>query len=187
MNELQKSALARVDRRVSNLLARYEKLKRLVDRGWTGDEETRIWLQQFAIGKGMDICCGDFLISEDAIGVDHDYHKIGLDKFMEGDGINDETPESMDYIVSNYIDTFDSPFKVLTSWHRLLKSGGVLAFSCRNAEAFDEAAGPLSNRNRRSLYSPKIVAFYLNRLGFKVDRLELTDNNKTIRVKATKI
>lgn len=183
------SALGRVERRVKNLLHRYDKLKRLiVEKKWTGDEETRIWLQQFSVGKGMDVCCGDFLIDDNATGVDFDYHKIGIDKFMEGDEINDESPEAMDYIVSNYIDTFENPFKLFTSWHRLLKPGGTLAFSCRNADVFSEtdSPGPLKNRNRHCLYTPKLIRFYLDRLGFDTKIIELFDEEKTIRVMARK-
>jgi len=182
------SALKRVNRRVEILLHRYDKLKRLIiNDGWTGAEEDRIWLEQFAIGVGMDICCGDFVIGENSIGVDGDYHKIGLDKFTSGDDITDESADSMDYIVSNYIDAFDSPFKAFTCWHRLLKTDGTLAFTCRNAEVFETDKGPLENRNRRCLYTPKLIKFYMHRLGFTPVVIELSEGGKSIRVAARKL
>jgi len=182
------SAYSRIDRRVTKLLHRYEKLKRLVlEQKWTGGEEDRLWLEQFAIGSGMDICCGDFIIGEDSIGVDSNEAKIAADKHYSGDEITDESYESMDYIISNYIDTFSDPFKLFTCWYRLLKVNGILAFTCRNAEAFSDSPGPLKNRNRHCLYSPKIIRFYLHRLGFDPKIIELSDEDKSIRVMAKKL
>jgi len=186
--ERVQSAYKRVDRRVTKLLRKYERMKRLIlEQKWTGGEEDRAWLEQFAIGVGMDICCGDFVIGEDSIGVDPSEGMIGADKQISGDDITDESYNSMDYIVTNYIDVFTDPFKVLTGWHRLLKPGGTLAFTCRNADAFDDDRGPLANKNRKSLYTPRTVKFYLHRLGFKVSVVELSEGGKSIRIMAKKI
>lgn len=184
------SAYKRIDRRVKKLLRKYEKLKRLiVDHKWTGGEEDRVWLEQFTLGIGMDICCGDFVIGENSVGVDPAEGMIGADKQITGDEITDESYNSMDYIVSNYVDVFSDPFKVFTSWHRLLKSGGTLAFICRNSDAFSasESPGPLKNKNRHCLYTPNIVRFYLDRLGFDPKIIELSDDGRSIRTMAKKV
>jgi hypothetical protein len=188
-NERVASAMKRVDRRVNKLLRKYERMKRLIlEQKWTGGEEDRVWLEQFAIGVGMDICPGDFIIGENSIGVDPADNMICADKQISGDEITDESYNSMDYIVSNYLDVFSDPFKVLVSWHRLLKPGsGTLAFTCRNADAFNDERGPLANKNRKALYTPKIVKFYLNRLGFTVKIVELSEGGKSIRVMAKKL
>ena len=184
------SAMARVDRRVTKLLTKYEKLKRLIlNRKWTGGEEDRIWLEQFAVGDGMDICPGDFVIGENSIGIDPSDGMIGADRQMSGDEISYEEPGSLDYIVSNYIDVFPDPFKMFRGWHTLLKRGGTLAFTCRNADAFDELAtpcGPLENKNRHCLYTPKIVGFYLRRFDFEPKIIGLSEEGKSIRVMAKK-
>jgi SAM-dependent methyltransferase len=163
-------------------------MKRLIlEQKWTGGEEDRVWLEQFAVGAGMDICPGDFIIGENSVGVDPADNMICADKQISGDEITGEDPETLDYIVSNYIDVFPTPFKFFREWHRILKVGGVLAFTCRNADAFDDKLGPLANKNRHSLYTPKIVRFYLTRLLFEVKTIELSEGGKSIRVAAKKI
>lgn len=166
----------RLDRRVETIKHRVESVKknyidklRPEDIHGKGGEDDRLWLDQFCKGKGLDIACGDFLCGEDqASGVDGHERQIGTDHFNEGDELTFSEPGKIDFIVTNYLDAFPNPLKVLNEWYRALKfSGGCLAIVCRDAEqATDKPKGPLENGKRQSLYTVVTLAQYMYRAGF---------------------
>lgn len=171
---------ARIDLRVEKILAHVQKLKRQIDAGQIAGEEGRIWLEQFCTGVGMQLCAGDFAIA-DAIGVDTDLRKIGLDLWAYADRfVGDLGP--LDYVVTNCLELFPDTLRMLTEWGRMLKTGGVFAIVCRDAEAYEEDMGPLVNSRRMSCFTFTTLGCYLERAGFKVFNWE--NYGKELRVAA---
>lgn len=184
MTPLKESMYARLDRTLVRVQKRISKAKRLIDADRIGGEAGRIWLDQYAKGKGLDVCSGDFLIG-DADGVDGDRKCLGaLDFRLEGAGnLTSISSEEMDFVVTNYIEVFSDLIGALNEWHRVLKPGGILAFVCSNADARE--TNPLGNRKKQTLLTPKLARFYLDRTGFKVIDLECVDAE--LRVMAKKV
>lgn len=175
--------LTRLNNRKAQIDSAYNKLVNQIKAGALGGEEDRIWLDQFAKGKGLDLCCGDFPVG-DAIGIDSDPRKIGSDLFFIDcrylTGIDNE---ECDFIVCNYLDCFPNPIDILVAWKRTLKKGGKLALVVRNADAYDTLTGPLENTRRQSIYTSKTLPFFLHRAGFTVQRIETFE--KSLRCLAT--
>lgn len=179
----------RLDRRVATIASRVEGVKKnYIDKlpvNDDGAEADRLWLDQFAKGKGVDIACGDFLIG-DAFGVDGHERQIGTDHFNEGDELTFSEPGKIDFIVTNYLDAFPNPLKALNEWYRALKfGGGVLAMTCRDAESYKNATGALSNAKRQSVYTALTLSQYLHRAGFVDVKVEKTKHG-TLRAVAYK-
>lgn len=129
-----------------------------------GGEELRIWLERFTkTGVGLDICCGNFLIAETGIGVDSAYNVVGNDYNFKGDDLTSFNRDSMNYIVCNYFDCFDSPLKVLNEWYRVIKNNGVMAIVCSNADCYPEN-GSLLNGKRCFLYTPHTIKQYVTKV-----------------------
>lgn len=189
--EAYKAYLSRlIDRRVNTVRDRGERVKRrYIDKlsdDALSDREDREWLEQHAKGVGLDIACGDFPIG-DAAGVDGDIHAvIGADYFCEGDELTFQEHGKLDFIVTNYLDAFPTPLKVLNEWHRCLRVGGVVAIVCRNADKYDEPKGPLTNGRRQSVYTVKTLPQYLYRAGFSKVQI-FTNGLKSIRASAVKV
>jgi SAM-dependent methyltransferase len=181
-----------LDRRAATIASRVASVKanyidKLNDNDVTsaGTEEDRKWLAQFAKGKGLDIACGDFLIG-DALGVDGAEKQIGTDYFNEGDDLAFAEPGKIDFIVTNYLDAFPNPLKVLNEWYRALKfGGGIIALTCRNAESYTDPKGSLTNNKRQSAYTKVTLSQYLYRAGFTKVKVEAT-NHGTLRGYAEK-
>lgn len=176
----------RLDRRVQTLQSLVNKVKRYVDSmdDFPSDEEDRLWLEDLAIGNGLDVCCGDFLIG-DAQGVNGGVKSVGIDYFCQGDQLAFQKSEQLDFVVTNYLDAFPGPLVPLNEWWRCLRPGGVLGIVCRNADVYTEATGPLENHRRVSLYNKKILSQYLYRTQFK--KVEVVETlHKSLRAKAIK-
>ena len=155
-------------------------------------EDDRIWLDKFAVGQGLDVCCGDFLIGteDQAEGVDGDTHRrgrVGTDYFYQGDDLSFSMSSSLDFIVTNYFDGLESAIKTLNEWHRALRPGGVLALICQDADSYGEHSerGALSNCRRTSTYSKTTLKHYLYRCDFTKVKIESTAHG-TIRASAIK-
>jgi len=181
--------IQRLDRRVETLKHRIERVKRryinnLDYENTDAGEADRIWLDQFAKGNGLDICCGDFVIG-DAWGVDGHETMIGTDYWSEGDELAFQEPGKLDFVVTNYLDGFANPLKALNEWYRCLKPGGTLAIVVRDADQYDGNYGPLENHKRGAVFTQKTLGFYLYRAGF--GGLEIsTTADKSLRAKAIK-
>jgi SAM-dependent methyltransferase len=87
-----------------------------------------------------------------------------------------------DYVISNSLELFPDTLRVLSEWGRLLKTDGTLAVVCRDAEAYEEEAGPLENRHRCSCFTITTLRCYLARAGFEVTQWE--NYGKELRVAA---
>lgn len=191
--EYMKSVL---DKRVEVIKSRVESVKKnYIDKLDPNDpiakagEEDRLWLVQFAKGKGLDIACGDFTIG-DAEGVDGAEKQIGTVHYTEGDELSFSEPGKYDFVVTNYLDAFPNPLKALNEWWRALKfGGGILAIVCRDAEAPTTnkrpELGPLSNMKRQALYTKVTISQYLYRANFTDVKVERTKHG-TLRAVAYK-
>ncbi len=173
---------ARIDLRVEKILAHVQKLKRQIDAGQIAGEEGRIWLEQYCKGVGVQICAGDFAIA-DAIGIDTDVRKLGLDLWAYADRFVGDLPP-LDYVVTNCLEYFPDTLRMLTEWGRMMKPHGVWAIVCRDAEEYEEAQGPLANARRMSCFTITTLRCYLARAGFEV--FEWENYGKELRVAARK-
>ncbi len=183
----------RLDKRVQTIQSRVNKVKRryidlLPDGVDSGGESDRLWLDQFAKGNGLDICCGDFLIGEDeqAIGVDGNEKQLGCDVWSEGDELAFQEPGRLDYIVTNYLDGLPNPLKALNEWYRTLRDGGVLAVIVRDADTYIRPKGPLDNPRRQSSFTQKTLGHYIYRAGFQTSTVEKHAPTNVLRAVATK-
>lgn len=185
--DFKQSMIDRIDKRVRNVIEQAEKIKKgyiesiKFDQSDAGESE-RIWLDQFAVGNGLDICCGDFIIG-DSIGVDGSHKVLGVDYHCEGDELNFQKSDRLDYVVSNYLDGFHNPLKALVEWRRVLKDRGTLAVTVRDADTYSDQIGPLANGRRGSAFTEKTLRFYLTRAGFQVQEI-LKGKNGTLRAHA---
>lgn len=182
MNAIDWRALqkARIDMRVEKILAHVQKLKRQIDAGLIAGEEGWIWLEQFCVGFGVQLCAGDFAIA-DAIGIDTDIRKLGLDLWAYADRFVGDMPP-LDYVVTNCLELFPDTLRMLTEWGRMMKPGGTWAIVARDAEDYIEEAGPLTNSRRLSCFTIVTLRCYLARAGFEVFKWE--NFGKELRVAA---
>ena len=178
----------RLDKREAYYKAAIGRLRRAIAKGIIGEdtEEIRVWLEKFCVGKGMDICTGDFPMSEGAIGIDPDELKLGCHYNIQGDQLTPVNNGEMDYVVTNYFDCFPNPLSTLQEWSRVLRSGGVLAFACCNNDSYvaTDPMGPLANKHRLSCFTASTIRVYLHRAGFTA--VEVTEHKKHLFVNAVK-
>jgi SAM-dependent methyltransferase len=182
LESMRASMHARLHQREERIHELFKKAHRLVDEGKMGGEEGRIWLEKYCVGKGVQVCCGDFSLG-DSIGVDLDARKVAMDLWIGADLYYLES-EPLDYIVTNYLECLPEPLRVLEEWARHVKPGGVLAIVCRDAEAYEDEAGPLVNHRRVSCFTITTLRCYLARAGFEVFAWE--NLQKELRVAARK-
>lgn len=173
----------RLDRRCQTIRDRADKIMRVhvlkrTDKDQNSAEEDRLWLDTFANGNGLDICCGDFLVGgeDQASGVDGYSGVVGVDYVQEGDDLCFVNGEELDFIVSNYLDGLPNPLSALQEWGSKLKKGGALAVTVRDADSFSEkdTLGGLKNPRKQSAYSQSTLRHYLGRCGFSDIKIERT-------------
>lgn len=155
----------RVEDRRTYINAKMDKvLRREVTEKNLGGEELRLWLEKFTLHHttGVDICCGNFLVGN-SIGIDSAFDVIGNHYNFRGDDLTTFAANSLEYVVCDYFDCFDSPLKVLNEWHRALKPGGKVAFTCSNAECYPDT-GDLLNGKRRFLYTQHTITQFVNKV-----------------------
>ncbi len=183
----KESMIRRLDYRVENVRAKAERIKenyvlskRFQD---TENEANRIWLDGFAIGEGFDIACGDFLIGDhaQAFGVDGAPKMLGTDYWTEGDELRFQLDNTLDYVVTNYLDGMPAPLKALTEWYRIIKPGGKIAVVSRDADTYSSPAGALDNGRRQSCYTITTLKNYLNRVGFNKVLVEKHQKTQSLR------
>jgi len=127
---------------------------------------SREFLLQFVNGTGVDVCCGDMVISEETIGVDFNRQTLGVDYTFAGDALDFAKSGEMDYVVSNYLEAIPQTLTALNEWFRVLKSGGVLGLVCRDANQHKHKEGALVNRRRVHTFTKVTLTHYLHRAGF---------------------
>lgn len=173
---------ARIDMRVEKIIAHAQRVKREIDGGRVAGEEGRIWLEQFCVGVGVQLCAGDFSIA-DAIGVDTELRALGMDLWAYADRFTHDLPP-LDYVVTNCLEMFPDTLRMLTEWGRMMKADGVWAIVARDAEEYEEDAGPMVNPRRMTCFTITTLRCHLARAGFEIFKWE--NFGKELRVAARK-
>ena len=183
----------RLNRRLDHFQKRVKKALRLLDHDMKKNldevhdmERDRLWLDQFAVGSGLDICCGDFLVG-DSVGVDCNRFTLGADYLSHGDALTFQRSEDLDFIVTNYLEAMPNPLSAFNEWYRCLKPGGRLAIVCRDADKYslNNPLGALDNRKRQTTYTKTTLSHYLYRADFVDVSIEETEHG-TLRASAIK-
>ena len=159
-----------VDRRIQFCKDRADKIirkwgSRLDSPLAPGLKEDRDFLEKYAIGEGLDVCCGDFLI-EDSIGVDTRGTVLGADFHFSAETLSFRHHNSCDYVVSNYLEAVPNTIGALNEWWRVLKPGGTLAMICRDAEQYIQPEGALASEHRQHTFNKTTLRHYMHRSGF---------------------
>lgn len=175
----------RLNKREEQIAKWFRHTRKQIDEGKIGGEPGRLWLDKFAKGKGLNIACGDFSIG-DSIGVDIDPTVLAADVWTQGDHVMFE-PNSLDYIVTNYLEAMPFVLKTLRDWWTLLKPEGTLAIVCRDADKYPELPGPLSNPKRLNCFTLKTLNCYLDKAGFYMWSKMMEQHDQEIWVVATKV
>ena len=177
----------RLERRKQQFLVDYERAMRKVLRGKIGGEENRLWVEEQIKGLalGVDIACGDMVTGEHSEGVDTAIRTVGPVWYVSGDALINWDDNSLDYVVTNYIEAFVDTFKAIREWHRVLKPGGVLAFSCANADNYVDPLGPFVNAKRNNVFTKRTILNYLTKAKFVNAHIEDGEEN-SMRVRCNK-
>lgn len=155
----------------------------MIEADQLGGEPGRIWLDQYAIGLGVNICCGDFSVGE-SLGIDKDPEKIAIDLWGLADHYyNDLGP--LDFVVTNYLEFTPDPLNFIKGWTKKLKPNGIFAVVACNADKYDNWAGPLANHRRINCFTPVTLKMYFQEAGCFVHKIELED--KEVRLAARKV
>ena len=166
-----------LDRRLQALKDRadfiYARHGKRLDNEKPGARSNREFLEKHAVGVGVDVCCGDFLI-EGAVGVDSAQAALGADYHCRGDDLAFSKANELDYVVTNYLEALPSTLKALNEWYRCLKAGGTLALVCMDADSYTNREGAMQNRSRLHTFSKVTIAQYLSRAGFSGIEVETT-------------
>jgi SAM-dependent methyltransferase len=170
---------------------RIKKVRSRIDQGYYRDDAGhKTWLEKFAKGRGLDICCGNIPMMG-AEGVDKEFFfpKTGSGGLgplchlrQDGDSLPQFSCKEIDFIISNYLEAMPSPLGALNEWYRILKPGGTLALVMSNAEKYDNELGPFCNKNKCNVFTPTTILLYLKRTGF--EEIKLEEYGASIRVSA---
>ena len=181
--DYKKQLHERLDARKEKLISFIDRLHRMVDAGQLGGESGRIWLDQYAIGVGVNLCCGDFSVGN-SLGIDNDPEKIAIDIWGLADHYYNDMPP-LDFVVTNYLECFPDPLGVLKNWNKKLKPGGIFAVVACNTDMYANPAGPLANPRRLNCFSTLTLKAYFQAAGFKVEKVDLED--KELRIMGRKV
>ena len=105
--------IQRIQDRKDKIISYCDKIIRLIEAGKMGGEAGRLWLEQFAVGVGLNLGCGDFSIG-DSYGVDGDSRVLGMDIWAQADRYINSGP--YDYVITNYLDCFPDILGTLKNW-----------------------------------------------------------------------
>lgn len=149
-------------------------------------------LAQIAVGKGIDVGCGNQKVVADAIGVD--LCAFGEKTFQDttsvadikasGDNLHMFADGSLDYVVARHnIEHYSNPIKALREWHRVLKPDGKIGLctpddGCVNGIRLDSS--------HRHSFSRDCMRDLLQVTGFEVESLGGTANGWDFYVIARK-
>ena len=173
MSDIRAKMHARVDHRFEVMRRLFDTVHHQIDRGVMGGEEGREWLERHAVGTGINICCGDFPIGE-SLGADIDIRKLAVDLWAFADRFTHDLP-LLDYMVTNYLECFPDPGRVLHEWNQRIRMGGHLAVVCCDSDVYENSTGPLANKRRAHCFTFNTLRFYLSRAGFTVRDWEKKD------------
>ena len=150
------------------------------------------WLQQFAVGTGYELAAGNFpclmadgsgFVRSISLGIEAgNFNGIRRD----GTDLSIIPSNTLDFIITNYFETFEYPIRVLLEWNRVLKTGSTLAMILMDTEHkdYDKRCGPLTSPRRMNCYTSLTIQRYLERAEFRQVTTEKYDH--TLRVKAVK-
>ena len=165
-----------------------KKARAIADIRWQHDSD-RVWLEQFAKGQGLDICCGHFPIAN-AMGVDTGFTVGVLTGFMAESRNLKISDNRCDFIITNYVDQLPGILEVFDEWHRVLVPGGILAFTCADGHAEEfikRPKGSLSNSHRVNVFTDITIRYFLERAKFEnVEVNKSNSENSSLRVKCNK-
>lgn len=182
MNEDERQRMyARLDKRQEFLLGVFATVRRDIAAGrYDNTDACRQWLEQFCEGFGVQICAGEFQLG-DSLGINTDPKALATDHWAFADKFAADLPP-LDYIVTNYLECFPDPLRVLQQWVGRMREGGVIAVVARNADLYEDVRGPLKNVRRASCFTMNTLSFYLERAGYTVFLRETWE--KEIRIAA---
>lgn len=175
-----------LDRRIQAIKDRADLIESRWVKRWSSSKTTdvnREFLEKHAVGVGVDICCGDFLIG-DSIGVDTAIDVMGTDYLLSGDDLSFLKAKELDYVVTNYIEALPNVLKAMNEWHRCLKVGGIVALVCRDADSYTNPEGALKSRLRCHTFTKVTISQYLSRAEFS--DIKVVTGNKVLHVTARK-
>lgn len=187
MSNERKKMHERIDKREKFLLGVFATVREDIEAGRYDDTEpARQWMEQFCEGVGIQLCAGEFQLA-DSLGVNTDPKAVATDHWAFADRFAADLPK-LDYLVTNYLECFPDPLRVLQDWRPRMKEGAVLAVVARDADQYQKqpgeegAMGPLVNRRRVSCFTLPTLRFYVERAGYTVFRAER--EGKEIRIAA---
>lgn len=156
-------------------------------------DEAHNWLQQFAVGNGLDVATGNFptRLADDSgfvTAVDSAVVLGTLNKGFNFDATNlvGIDSDSLDFVISNYLDGIAETIHALNEWHRVLKSNGTVAVQVPNADhpAYNRPRGPLTNPRKLAVFTAVVLERYLERAGFT--EIQIICHEETLRACAKK-
>jgi len=146
----------------------------------------RDWLTQFAVGQGLDVCCGHFPIAN-AMGMDTSFTTGVITGFMGSASKINLPNERVNFIITNYVDQLRDILEVFDEWHRILVPGGILAFTCADGhgeEFIIRPKGTLQNNHRVNVFTDITVRYFLERCKF--ENVQVSRYESSLRVKCNK-
>ena len=188
MLDVKKSLHKRVAAREQDLKDIFTRIYKLIEEDKIGDEENRVWAEDLikkykgSTAVGLDLFCGDFKL-DGSVGVDGSPQTVGPDMILGGGFLPVVSPESQDYIFTNYLECVNNPLSVLNDWYRALKpNNGILVMALRDGGC----TNPLLNKKRQNVFTKDTILYYLKRAGFNQYHVETGVPYTSMRVVAYK-
>jgi len=158
----------KLDEMEARVMERFRIARDILEKDEEIESPHREWLRSFTLdGVGLDICCGDFPIGN-AMGIDQRFvcgvfEGVGS---LCADDLSVFDDNSVDYIVTNYLEGTANTQHVLHEWKRILKPKKPLAICAVNPDNYEGPLGVFRNRNRLTAFTPKLLSNHLHRAGY---------------------
>ncbi len=136
------------------------------------DIESREFIKQICIGKGLDIGSSGRPINENC-------ETLDIDKECNPTYLRNATDtklpnETYDWITACHIlEHIDNTIDTLKEWKRILKQNGKLGIIVPHGEGVDAIDLGDSSMTHRTLFTEKILKLYLEHVGFKIIELKI--------------
>lgn len=153
----------------------HEHMRKACSGAYDDTEKQRVWLESVIAdnpGYVLNIGVGDMPIAGTE-GIDTDTDVLGLDCFASGDDLSFCEDNSVDCIVTNYLEAFSDAYKVFEEWSRVLKVGGTVAIVCVNADTYD----PFRNSKKFNCFTSRTLMLFLQRSGMAMSSVESVGDN----------
>ena len=140
------------------------------------DADSRAYLEQIAIGRGLDIGCGEKIIGDHSTGVDSDPETCP-DIIAEMDCLG-FADNSQDYIVSSHcLEHHADTLSVLQEWYRVIRPGGKIGIAVPHGEYASYLSLGLSKDKHKQLFTERTLDKYLMSVGFIKIRIMIVERN----------